>query len=121
MDVTERQVFEYLSSKGFKNIAYEPDGNVPPDFLVDGRIAVEVRRLNEHDDFETDPRGLEEVAIPLNAKFLRLLASFGPPTDGAAGLCPTAFDARYARGRNSNRICGSPSKTSFGVTTNDGC
>jgi hypothetical protein len=84
MDVTERHVLEYLSSKGFGNIVYEPDGNVPPDFLVDGRIAVEARRLNQHTKDETDPRGLEEVAIPRNAQFRRLLASFGPPTDGVS-------------------------------------
>jgi hypothetical protein len=39
---------QYLEHKGFQDIKYEPDGNIPPDFLVDGRIAVEVRRLNQH-------------------------------------------------------------------------
>jgi len=44
MDSSERIVYEYLSSQGFSDVAYEPDGNVPPDFLLNGRIAVEVRR-----------------------------------------------------------------------------
>jgi hypothetical protein len=82
MDATEKIALAHLSARGFQNVIYEPDGNVPPDFLVDDRIAVEVRRLNEHTKDDTDPRGLEEVAIPRNAQFRRLLASFGAPTDG---------------------------------------
>jgi hypothetical protein len=39
---------KYLESAGFQNILYEPDGNIPPDFLIDSTIAVEVRRLNQH-------------------------------------------------------------------------
>ena len=44
-------------------MSHEPDGNVPPDFLVDGRIAVEVWRLNEHGTGEP-PRPLIETEIP---------------------------------------------------------
>jgi hypothetical protein len=39
---------KYLESQGFKKILYEPDGNIPPDFLIDSTIAIEVRRLNQH-------------------------------------------------------------------------
>lgn len=84
MNADERIVFDHLSRRGFESVVFEPDGNVPPDFLVNGRIAIEARRLNQHDDSESDPRGLEEVAIPLNAQFRRLLASFGAPTDGVS-------------------------------------
>jgi hypothetical protein len=84
MDATEKTVFEHLSSRGFTAVEYEPDGNIPPDFLANGRIAIEARRLNQHDDSDTNPRGIEEVAIPLNAKFRRLLASFGPSTNGVS-------------------------------------
>ena len=38
----------YLESLNLSSIIYEPDGNIPPDFLVDNHIAVEVTRLNEH-------------------------------------------------------------------------
>jgi hypothetical protein len=82
MDSSERIVFEYLSSRGFSDVVYEPDGNVPPDFLIDGRIAVEVRRLNQHDEGSGDPRGLEEVAFPLDARIRRLLPTLGGPVDG---------------------------------------
>lgn len=42
----EEKVYNFLKSKGYKNIKYEPDGNVPPDFLINEKIAVEVTRLN---------------------------------------------------------------------------
>ena len=61
MDHSEKVVFQYLKSRGFINIVYEPDGNIPPDFTIDGRNAVEVRRLNENEKTTTGHRGLEEV------------------------------------------------------------
>jgi len=48
MDDSEIVVRQHLEHLGFKSIIYEPDGNIPPDFLVEGRIAVEVRRLNQN-------------------------------------------------------------------------
>lgn len=48
MDSTEEQVKKYLCKCGFTNIVYEPDGNIPPDFLVNNKIAIEVSRLNIH-------------------------------------------------------------------------
>ena len=48
MKQEEKWVEEYLTHRGFRDIVYEPDGNVPPDFLIDGKIAIEVRRLNQH-------------------------------------------------------------------------
>lgn len=79
MDTSEQVAFDYLSSRGFISVVYEPDGNVPPDFLVDGRIAVEVRRLNQHEETPNGPRGLEDVAFPLEARMRRLVRSMGPP------------------------------------------
>ena len=82
MDSSERIVLDYLSTRGFGEVVYEPDGNVPPDFLIDGRIAVEVRRLNQHDEGTGAPRGLEEIAFPLDARIRRLLSTLGGPIDG---------------------------------------
>jgi len=42
MKQEEKWVEEYLTHRGFRDIVYEPDGNVPPDFLVNGKIANEV-------------------------------------------------------------------------------
>lgn len=85
MDDSEALVATWLKSLNFSDVQYEPDGNVPPDFLVDGRIAIEVRRLNQnHDDGDgRGPRGLEEVAIPLWKRVRTYLEGLGPaPVNG---------------------------------------
>lgn len=40
---------EYLRNCGYSanQIEFEPDGSVPPDFVVEKTIAIEVRRLNQ--------------------------------------------------------------------------
>lgn len=75
MDDTEALVLEHLQVRGFSDIVYEPDGNVPPDFLVDGRIAVEVRRLNENEPNRETPKGLHETGIPFVWRLRRFLES----------------------------------------------
>jgi hypothetical protein len=82
VDSSEQLVFEYLSRRGFESVVFEPDGNVPPDFVADGRVAVEVRRLNQHDESEVRPRGLEETAYPLMGHVRQVLKSLGPPLNG---------------------------------------
>ncbi len=79
MDKSEKIASAYLATLGFNDIRYEPDGNVPPDFVLDGTIAVEVRRLNQNfvGKKDTNPQGLEEVAIPLAAKFQSYLKELG--------------------------------------------
>lgn len=82
MDETEALVAKFLAHRGFTDVSYEPDGNVPPDFVVGGRIAVEVRRLNQSYDFGAGLKGLEEDAIPLWTKMETLVASLGPQDSG---------------------------------------
>lgn len=85
MDASEAFAETYLKALGFDDVRYEPDGNVPPDFLVDGRIAVEVRRLNQNfdDGSGARPRGLEETAIPLWRRMQDYLIGLGPaPASG---------------------------------------
>jgi hypothetical protein len=82
MDATEKHVHDYLVHRGFANITYEPDGNVPPDFLVNGNIAIEVRRLNQNYFDVGGAKGLEEDAIPLWHKIKQLLSDPGPPVRG---------------------------------------
>src|SRR5437762_8165393 len=50
MNDSEKSVYVYLTSLGLGTVVFEPDGKVPPDFSVDGRTAVEVRRLNQNED-----------------------------------------------------------------------
>lgn len=80
MDASEAIVEKLLKHRGFQNVVYEPDGNVPPDFLADGRVAVEVRRLNQNHDSGNGKRGLEEISIPLWQKVEKLGGSFGSST-----------------------------------------
>jgi len=62
----EEQIAEtYLKSLGFRDVIFEPDGNIPPDFSLDGTTGVEVRRLNQHFFTKDEVRGLEETRIPL--------------------------------------------------------
>ncbi|MDH5300225.1 MAG: hypothetical protein OEW58_02555 [Gammaproteobacteria bacterium] len=77
MDAQEKIAKDYLAYKGYESIEFEPDGNIPPDFLVDGTIAIEVRRLNqnyENEDGETS--GLEEDRFPLYNLVNQLLDSY---------------------------------------------
>ena len=55
MKEEEKIVFEYLSLLGFNNISYEPLGfSTFPDFGIDRRIGVEVRRLNKNHIYENE-------------------------------------------------------------------
>lgn len=87
----EKIVEDHLRLRGFSDVVYEPDGNVPPDFLVDGSIAVETRWLNQNDFTSTPPKGLEEAEFSLVMKLNRLLDRRGPSPE-------TRFiDVRYRR------------------------
>lgn len=80
----EKRAEEFLAHTGYHNIVYEPDGNVTPDFLVDGRIAVEVRRLNQNIVSSDRSQGLETDLISLSRIVKSLALSFGPPIQGVS-------------------------------------
>jgi hypothetical protein len=84
MNRDEQLVDVYLKSLALGSVAFEPDGNIPPDFLIDDRIAVECRRLNQHYLVDGRPRGLEEDSIPLLQSIERLLGIFPPHRDGSS-------------------------------------
>ena len=78
MNSSERLAETYLRSLGYADIVHEPDGNKPPDFLVDGRIAVEVRRLNQNTSLNNNrPEGLEEIFIPFWQRMQHYLPTLG--------------------------------------------
>jgi hypothetical protein len=104
MDSTERLVHDYLSHQGFTDIVYEPDGKVPPDFLVDGHVAVEVRRLNQHEDYEGVVRGLEETAIPFGRTVRRVLKNFGAPQSGRSWFVTYSFERPIPERRVAMRL-----------------
>ena len=82
MDPTESLALDFLRHSGYRDIVYEPDGNVPPDFLLDKKIAVEVRRLNQHANVSGAIRGLEVTEIPLLDGMRSLLGDMGAPVAG---------------------------------------
>lgn len=87
MDKSEEIVEKLLKQMGFKSVIYEPDGNIPPDFLADHRVAVEVRRLNQNYESANGMQGLEETAIPLWQKLEKLCNSFGRSEGESWFLC----------------------------------
>ena len=71
MNLDESIAHDMLSAIGYTNIQHEPDGNNPPDFLVDNRIAVEVRRLNENFFNSSKPEGLEQLHLAIDRFFTK--------------------------------------------------
>jgi hypothetical protein len=80
VDRAEKHVAEFLRRRGH-TFKHEPDGRIPPDFLVDDRIAVEVQRLIQESG--TGHTTLAETAIPLWLNVKKLALELGPPTLGA--------------------------------------
>jgi hypothetical protein len=77
MDNEEKLVQNYLTNNFSKVIAYEPDGNKSPDFILGEEIAIEVRRLNQNFFHDNKAEGLEELNFPLFDAFRETLGSFG--------------------------------------------
>ena len=84
MNREEQVAREYLVHLGYHYIVHEPDGNQTPDFLVDGRLAVEVRRLNQNELTESGYCGLEVTRIRRRTQIESLLASLGPAKWGTS-------------------------------------
>jgi hypothetical protein len=92
MDAAECLVKEYLLSLGQGLAVYEPDGNVPPDFLLDGRVAIEVRRLNQNlKTSNGDTEGIEKLSMSLWTNIKKQLLKFGPSLDGASWIVWITF------------------------------
>jgi hypothetical protein len=93
MRPTERLAAEYLRSVGFGDVQYEPGGNIPPDFLADRRVAVEVRRLNQNVvDQGSAMEGLEEAFIPVWRSLYRHVPTLGSRHPGESWY--VSFDMR---------------------------
>ena len=76
MDYEEEIAYNYLKEEISSNVIYEPDGNVPPDFVIDSKIAVEVRRLNQHHFISGKLKPNEELGYKLVPRIARLLKEF---------------------------------------------
>ena len=76
MKQEEKLVEQFLEEHGFKTIYFEPLGeSKPPDFRIDGNIAVEVRRLNKHVAVNNTIQPIEDLEYKFVPKFRKLLDS----------------------------------------------
>jgi hypothetical protein len=92
MNRDEELAQKCLQSMGFQLVVYEPDGNIPPDFVVEKIVAVEVTRLNQNSKSASGSyRGLEEDSIPLWQKIDNLLKQFGSPVNGKSWFLGVDF------------------------------
>ena len=91
MDKQETIAFKYLQSLGYSELIYEPDGNIPPDFLANENIAIEVRRLNQHIQNNGKNIPLENLEYKLIPKFVNLLAEFETTNFGGSAFAFLTF------------------------------
>jgi hypothetical protein len=82
--IAQQHLFYQLP--GSDRVVHEPDGNITPDFLVDGQIEIEVRRLNEHDWNHDNHRPLEELEIPLVRQIRSLINVNEYPCEKTFGI-----------------------------------
>ncbi|WP_455757681.1 hypothetical protein [Sulfurimonas sp.] len=64
----ELRAKQYLQTLKYKKLEYEPLGNVTPDFVIDNKIAIEVRRLNKNYISNEKLVHIEDTEIPLVTK-----------------------------------------------------
>lgn len=95
MNRDENVAVTYLKHLDLGDVEYEPDGNVPPDFLISDEIAVEVRRLNENYFDDEDSSGLEELTIPLLKSATQAFRSFDNQYDGESYFVGVEYDRPY--------------------------
>jgi len=67
---------KYLQTLQYSQVEYEPLGNVTPDFLLDKKIAVEVRRLNRNHIDGNNLLSVENLQIPLIKNIKKIIATF---------------------------------------------
>lgn len=76
MNIDEEIVFRFLKKHFVGEIIYEPDGNNPPDFLLNQEIAIEARRLNQNYFDDNSVEGLEDFSFSFEEMLSDVLASF---------------------------------------------
>lgn len=90
----ERIAYDFLIGQGYsaENIFYEPLGaSTCPDFLLNEFIAIEVRRLNQHEFTKDGVNGLEVRSIPLIQKIIKISREFPPASTDISWLVYVRF------------------------------
>lgn len=75
----EQLVIDSLREQGYTNIQFEPDGNIPPDILLNDEIAIEVRRLNQNIEIGNGFEGIEQAEYSFHGLLRSVMKTF--PTD----------------------------------------
>jgi hypothetical protein len=92
MNKSEQRGKAFFAHRGYMDIEHQPDGqHCSPDFLLDRRIAVEVRRLNQNYEGKEGTEGLETEAVRSRNKIRKLALSLGPPTEGKSWFLTVKF------------------------------
>jgi hypothetical protein len=81
VNIDEQKAQEYFLHLGYKEaeVPFEPEGQGGPDFVIKGRIAVEVTRLNRHVRVSAKGKRLgEEDADRVYKTVEQVLCSLGP-------------------------------------------
>lgn len=76
MKFEEKIAKRFLEAKGYKKIVFEPDGKIPPDFLIEDSIAIEVRRLNKHVQQKGKKVPIENLEYSLIRKIRKIIESY---------------------------------------------
>jgi hypothetical protein len=87
----------YLLTLGLGDPAYEPDGQMPPDFSLHNQIGVEVRRLNQVIRVDGKYQGTEQLSIALWNAFTEVLGSFNALYSGKSYWVGIDFHNSFSR------------------------
>lgn len=72
----EKMTLEYFQIKGYTNILHEQNPNHPPDLLLDNKIAVEARRLNQFKNLNGVNEPLEDLEHDIMPRVKNLIRSY---------------------------------------------
>lgn len=72
----ELRAKKYLQSLNFTQLEYEPLGNVTPDFLLDKKVAVEVRRINRNHIDGNNLLSIENLEILVIKKIKKIIDTY---------------------------------------------
>lgn len=72
----EKIAKKFLEASGYNKIVFEPDGKIPPDFLVEDYVAIEVRRLNKYIQQDDKNIPIEDLEYSLIRKIRRIIESY---------------------------------------------
>ena len=82
-NIEEQREKQWLESQGHTDILYLSENNLDrPDFVVEKRIGVEVRRLNWMTDTTKPYKGAGELEKPLELTITEILKEAGEPPGG---------------------------------------